>query len=701
MFDSLRVHLLQEQLRFLTDILSGIESHLRTARYCAMRPLLQKPVGETKPTEAAAGNRFGWKPFWLHALRCVQLDMHISNNKRGWQATTHLSLVALQYIALRKRLAHALVHRTFTTFETVHEEVNESIKGIDESKSFSPANLEDIAVTIQALGCSKQSFAFRALCMHRAPESAYASPEPSADGDPAEAPPVSRRLQTLASMHRVQLEFDCILPILTASSLRVLAVRDNAALFSPVIESSSSNGSAEVVPGSAASAATKDSGTGAAALKDSGTGSNVRGGTLTVTLVELVGVADSATGGAKPVCSLWIGDGDATDPDADDNGMGDGGNTETCASLRSTRVGVRKNAGRPPPHLYLDTFTFKVHGGVLRDELGERAGACEDFLHISCRDNGATVFDSDLGHAKLDMRELTTLSEGGHELKLVLSDGSFWRKPDASITVFAHFHLDGMPPQPGGAMSSLDVLRIRRPALFEATASQISHRDHDQSFAEDSAMVTARVSENDRDQNVRKNGSAESDVSAPEVDTRPARIEIGVTLHIPILRVHLHRPAPSITQHLVAGKEVARAAIRRYSASLPQPLPSAESPSLADPGAQTPKRDAGPPKHDSATLAMHLTVERMLIDIENLEFTVTKTDQLNTEATLGELRVAEYRSNGAMFNAASLKHAVIKLDGVRNRHARVRVAALPNAHFYYTSLAFCALACRLGPNTLW
>ena len=58
-FDSLRVHVVRRQLTFLTDILAGIESHLRVARYRATRPLLTKPASGSRGTAArtCAGGR--------------------------------------------------------------------------------------------------------------------------------------------------------------------------------------------------------------------------------------------------------------------------------------------------------------------------------------------------------------------------------------------------------------------------------------------------------------------------------------------------------------------------------------------------------------------------------------------------------------------------------------------------------------------
>ena len=127
-FDSLRVHVVRRQLTFLTDILAGVESHLRVARYRATRPLLTKPAGGGARGTSAERS---WRPFWWYAYRCVQLDLQLRRSKRGWPAAQHHSLVALQYLALRKQLSGVLHSKTFFTFETEHEHVNESIEAAD------------------------------------------------------------------------------------------------------------------------------------------------------------------------------------------------------------------------------------------------------------------------------------------------------------------------------------------------------------------------------------------------------------------------------------------------------------------------------------------------------------------------------------------------------------------------------------------
>ena len=65
------------------------------------------------------------------------------------------------------------------------------------------------------------------------------------------------------------------------------------------------------------------------------------------------------------------------------------------------------------------------------------------------------------------------------------------------------------------------------------------------------------------------------------------------------------------------------------------------------------------------TLAMHVTVERLLIDIEDLKTSFSVSKRMQGDLTLGELRVSEYRSDGSIMNAAALKKATIHLEGVR------------------------------------
>ena len=62
---------------------------------------------------------------------------------------------------------------------------------------------------------------------------------------------------------------------------------------------------------------------------------------------------------------------------------------------------------------------------------------------------------------------------------------------------------------------------------------------------------------------------------------------------------------------------------------------------------------------------MHVTVERLLIDIEDLKTSFSVSKRMQGDLTLGELRVSEYRSNGSIMNAAALKKASVHLEGVR------------------------------------
>ena len=97
-------------------------------------------------------------------------------------------------------------------------------------------------------------------------------------------------------------------------------------------------------------------------------------------------------------------------------------------------------------------------------------------MHVSCRDAGATLFDCELGHARIAMHELT--AQPGNEFELRLSEASYWRKPDPVLKVFTHFHLDRRAaPPPQEPSSSLDVLQLRqlacrlRPATRTPTQS--------------------------------------------------------------------------------------------------------------------------------------------------------------------------------------------------------------------------------------
>ena len=290
LFDSLRVHVVRRQLTFLTDILAGIESHLRVARYRATRPLLTKPAGGGARGTSAERS---WRPFWWYAYRCVQLDLQLRRSKRGWPAAQHHSLVALQYLALRKQLSGVLHSKTFFTFETEHEHVNESIEGVPDSEDLRPATQRDLEVAASVLSCRPRCFALRSLCLR--------SPEGS-EGEGAPGTPSLADLETLSSLHRVQLEFDCTLPILTAISMRLLAVnRGDFVPRRPVPATEPQDGADGTVTTPERTAARVTQPLTATVQTP------IRSGTLTITLAELAGVKDSGVGLAKPVVSAWIG----------------------------------------------------------------------------------------------------------------------------------------------------------------------------------------------------------------------------------------------------------------------------------------------------------------------------------------------------------------------------------------------------------
>ena len=651
-FDSLRVHVVRRQLTFLTDILAGVESHLRVARYRATRPLLTKPAGGGARGTSAERS---WRPFWWYAYRCVQLDLQLRRSKRGWPAAQHHSLVALQYLALRKQLSGVLHSKTFFTFETEHEHVNESIEGVPDSEDLRPATQRDLEVAASVLSCRPRCFALRSLCLR--------SPEGS-EGEGAPGTPSLADLETLAALHRVQLEFDCTLPILTAISMRLLAVnRGDFVPRRPVPATEPQDGADGTVTTPEPTAA------GVTQPLTATVQTPIRSGTLTITLAELAGVKDSGVGLAKPVVSAWIG-GQEAEPGA--------------APARETRVGVRSK-GRKPLHLYLDTFTFTIHGAT-GDERGEHP--CEDFVHVSCRDAGATLFDCELGHARIAMHELT--AQPGNEFELRLSEASYWRKPDPVLKVFTHFHLDGRAaPPPQEPSSSLDVLQLRQPGMYEASAAQLEHIDHDQSFAPSGKKGAT---------------AATNGASRTATTNEQGKVQLSIKAHIPILRLHIHRPAATIAKQKVAAKAAAQQAIKRHSFKQTLALADgagngagdgaddgkgagvgADEAASAGEGASagvgaSASAGAGDEAADGVarewrkglaatragtTLAMHVTVERLLIDIEDLKTSFSVSKRMQGDLTLGELRVSEYRSDGSIMNAAALKKATIHLEGVR------------------------------------
>ena len=163
------------------------------------------------------------------------------------------------------------------------------------------------------------------------------------------------------------------------------------------------------------------------------------------------------------------------------------------------------------------------------------------------------------------MHELT--AQAGNEFQLQLSEASYWRKPDPVLKVFTHFHLDGRaPPPPQEPSSSLDVLQLRQPGLYEASAAQLEHIDHDQSFAPSNPPLGKKGAT-----------AATNGASRTATTNDQGKLQLSIKAHIPILRLHIHRPAATIAKQKVAAKAAAQQATKGTRSSKLRCWPTARA----------------------------------------------------------------------------------------------------------------------------